>query len=150
MGFSRQEYWRGLPFPSPGDLPVPGVEPRSPALQADALPTELRRTREYTVKWYIQSHRKDKDYYLTLIKPAFPRLTFSYRCCVHVCVYEYARAILTAHKISMNLSTFWKCWPRSSVFYLFCGLDLNSNPLRGSEKLQLWRSQCSRDKKLVT
>ena len=40
MGFSRQEYWSGLPFPSPGDLPDPGIEPRSPALQADSLPTE--------------------------------------------------------------------------------------------------------------
>ena len=41
MGFSRQEYWSGLPFPSPGDLPDPGIEPRSPALQADALPYKL-------------------------------------------------------------------------------------------------------------
>ena len=40
MGFSREEYWSGLPFPSPGDLPDPGIEPRSPALQADALPSE--------------------------------------------------------------------------------------------------------------
>ena len=40
MGFSRQEYWNGLPFPSPGDLPDPGIEPRSPALQADALTSE--------------------------------------------------------------------------------------------------------------
>ena len=40
MGFSRQEYWHGLPFPSPGDLPVPGIEPRSPALQTDALLSE--------------------------------------------------------------------------------------------------------------
>ena len=40
MGFSRQGYWSGLPFPSPGDLPDPGIEPRSPALQADALPSE--------------------------------------------------------------------------------------------------------------
>ena len=40
MGFSRQEYWSGLPFLSPGDLPDPGIEPRSPALQADALPSE--------------------------------------------------------------------------------------------------------------
>ena len=40
MGFSRQECWSGLPFPSPGDLPDPGIEPRSPALQADALPSE--------------------------------------------------------------------------------------------------------------
>ena len=37
MGFSRQEYWRGLPFPSPGDLPDLGNEPRSPALQVDSL-----------------------------------------------------------------------------------------------------------------
>ena len=41
MGLSRQEYWNGLPFPSPGDLPNPGIKPRSPALQADSLPTEL-------------------------------------------------------------------------------------------------------------
>ena len=40
MGFSRQEYWSGLPFPSPGDLPNPGIEPRSPAFQADALTSE--------------------------------------------------------------------------------------------------------------
>ena len=40
MGFSRQEYWSGLLFPSLGDLPNPGVQPRSPALQADALTSE--------------------------------------------------------------------------------------------------------------
>ena len=40
MGFSRQEYWSGLPFPSPGDLPDPEIEPRSSALQADALTSE--------------------------------------------------------------------------------------------------------------
>ena len=40
MGFSRQEYWNGLLFPSPGDLPDPRIEPRSPALQVDALPPE--------------------------------------------------------------------------------------------------------------
>ena len=39
-GFSMLEYWSGLPFPSPGDLPHPGIEPRSPALQADALLSE--------------------------------------------------------------------------------------------------------------
>ena len=41
MGSSRQEYWSGLPFPSPGDLPYPGIESGSPVLQADALPSEL-------------------------------------------------------------------------------------------------------------
>ena len=40
MGFSRQEYWSGLPFPSPGDFPNPGIEPRSPTLQADSLLSE--------------------------------------------------------------------------------------------------------------
>ena len=40
MGFSRQEYWSGLTFPSPGDLPHPGIESGSPTLQADALPSE--------------------------------------------------------------------------------------------------------------
>ena len=42
MEFSRQKYWSGLPFPSPGDLPNPGIEPGFPALQADALPSKPR------------------------------------------------------------------------------------------------------------
>ena len=40
MGFSRREYWSGLPFPSPGDLPHPGIEPGYPALQEDSLTSE--------------------------------------------------------------------------------------------------------------
>ena len=40
MGFSRQEYWSGMPFPSPGGLPDPGIEPRSPELEADTLTSE--------------------------------------------------------------------------------------------------------------
>ena len=42
MEFPRQEYWSGLPFPSPGDLPNPGIKPRSPAMQAGSLPTDLQ------------------------------------------------------------------------------------------------------------
>ena len=42
MVFSRQEYWSGLPFPSPGDLPNPGIKPGPSELQADSLPTELQ------------------------------------------------------------------------------------------------------------
>ena len=41
MGFFRQESWSGLPFPPPGDLPDPGIQPVSPALQADSLPSEI-------------------------------------------------------------------------------------------------------------
>ena len=49
MGYFGQEYWSGLAFPSPGDLPDPGIEPGSPVLQADSLPFELqeRSTRSY-------------------------------------------------------------------------------------------------------
>ena len=50
MGFSRQEYWSGLPFPSPGDLPDSGTKPWSPSLQADALPSESPRSPELVVK----------------------------------------------------------------------------------------------------
>ena len=42
LGFSRQEYWSGLPLPFPEDLPNPGIEPRSSALQADSFPSELK------------------------------------------------------------------------------------------------------------
>ena len=52
MGFFRPEYWSGLPFPPPGDLPNPEIEPRSPALQAGSLPPEIPgkpREKEYPV-----------------------------------------------------------------------------------------------------
>ena len=53
MEFSRQEYWSGLPFPSPGDLPDPGIEPGSPALQADALPSEPPGKPQWSFRtWY--------------------------------------------------------------------------------------------------
>ena len=50
MEFSRQEYWSGLPFPFPGDLPDPGIEPGSPALQADAFTNWA--AREALTSWY--------------------------------------------------------------------------------------------------
>ena len=50
MEFSRQEYWSGLPFPSPVDLPDPGIEPSSPALQADALPLSQGATKEIPIQ----------------------------------------------------------------------------------------------------
>jgi len=55
QAFSRQEYWSVLPCPPPGDLPNPGIEPRSPALQADSLPAELPRKPKFAVKIAIFS-----------------------------------------------------------------------------------------------
>ena len=59
MGFSRQEYWSGLPFPSPGDLPNPGIKPRSPALQTDALPSEPpgKLALNKRIKWMTERHK---------------------------------------------------------------------------------------------
>ena len=55
MEFFRPEYWSGYPFPSPGDLPNPGIEPRSPALQADSLPAEpYGKPIKHTVSWHYQ------------------------------------------------------------------------------------------------
>ena len=68
MGFSRQEYWSGVPFPSPGDIPVPGIEPGSPALWADDLPSE---------------------------PPAKPRVYICVCVCVCICIYIYMYYICT-------------------------------------------------------
>ena len=54
MGFSRQEQWSGLPFPSPEDLPDPGIKPESPALWADALPSEPPAMQETQVPWVMK------------------------------------------------------------------------------------------------
>ena len=66
MGFSRQEYWSGLPFPSPGDLPNPEIKPEFPTLQADALTSEppgkpqgrLRRGQFYMGEYLAKSERR--------------------------------------------------------------------------------------------
>jgi len=55
MGFSKQEYWSGLPFPSLKDLPDPGIEPRSPELQAHSLPFELVTGKTLSVDEYQDS-----------------------------------------------------------------------------------------------
>ena len=55
MGFSRQKYWSGLPFPSPGDLPNPGLEPGSPTLYTDALPSEPPGKSPYSQRYGFSS-----------------------------------------------------------------------------------------------
>ena len=63
-GFSRQEYWSGLPFPSPGDLPDPGIEPRFPTLRADALPSEP--PGKPIVTWELIKNAKSQGMYQKL------------------------------------------------------------------------------------
>ena len=64
MRFSRQEYWSGLPFPSPGNLPYPAIKPRFPALQADSLPTELQQK----PSWYYKTYNKGGVEWMLLSK----------------------------------------------------------------------------------
>ena len=70
MGFSRQEYWSGLPFPSPGDLPNPGIEPGSPAFQADALTSEPPGKPDDMIG-YLENPRKPM---LKLTRPRFRKV----------------------------------------------------------------------------
>ena len=74
MGFSRQEYWSGLPFPSPGDLPDPGIKVRSPALQADALTYEPRGARSPELN--------SLDWLLVTTLPGLQMVVFSF--CSHI------------------------------------------------------------------
>ena len=89
MEFSRQEYWSGLPFPSPGDLPDPGIEPRSPTLQADALPSEPPGKSSLTVsglEFYLKfKHLATQTHFLLFYVPVhylkycryFPNVLFT-------------------------------------------------------------------------
>ena len=72
MGFSRQEYWSGLPFPSPGDLPNPGIKPRSPTLQVDSWLAEPRGKPPFTYKKLIMSMRNFFEKHIFLSHTSFP------------------------------------------------------------------------------
>ena len=80
MGFSRQEYWSELPFPSPGDLPDLGIEPKSPALQEDALtsepPGKPSPGERSLPGQYLLPPRPVKALYLTLSKDPSSNLSF--------------------------------------------------------------------------
>ena len=66
MEFSRQEYWSGLPFPFPGDLPSPGIEPRYLALQADSLPVEPQgKPKKYANSWPIKKRFEQANFLVT-------------------------------------------------------------------------------------
>ena len=84
MVFSRQEYWSGLPFPSPGDLPDPGIEPWSPALRADSLPSEPSGKPTFYLKcksdvillsfsfYHPHSRTQATYYYICAVAPPLP------------------------------------------------------------------------------
>ena len=99
MEFSRQEYWSGLPFPSPGYLPNPGIEPGSPALQANSVPSESLRKPLKEVAWSILINA----YTLTRRVPVQPSLV------IHSVPCEWTSIMLTilfANYLCMSPSPF--------------------------------------------
>ena len=97
VGFSRKEYWSGLPFPSPGDLPDPGIEPGSPAFQVDALTSEPWGT------WIKKSSLSEKT---TAMKYT----------CTHVCLYVYTHT--HTHKTRLNSKGLERTWKPKWVLWL--------------------------------
>ena len=89
MGFSRQEYWSGLPFPSPGDLPNPGIKPGSPALQAGALSSEP--PGKPIKSLYLGSNVRFLDSIL---------VSFAFFLCVCVCVWFFF--LICIYKVKLN------------------------------------------------
>ena len=67
MGFPRKKYWSGLPFPSPGDVPDPGIEPESPVLQVDSLKLSQLGNISKSIKPYIYKHSNISHYKLESI-----------------------------------------------------------------------------------
>ena len=76
MGFSRQECWSGLPFPSPGDLPDPGIQPQSPTLQADTLPSESPGNSKFLLLVYFMYQLN----YISSVTQSCPTLCDSMDC----------------------------------------------------------------------
>ena len=105
MGFSRQEYWRGLPFPSPGNLSNPGMEAMSPALQENSLPTELSGKPTYT-----QTHTDTHTYthlYVHIHTHIYIRMY------IHIPLYIHIHWASLVAQWVMNLPAMQETWVRS-------------------------------------
>ena len=85
MGFPGQEYWSGLPFPSPGDLPDPGIEPASPALQVDSLQLSHRRSLYNTYCFYYMYIYDNISVYIIKICNYFNTWNVA-TCTFYICV----------------------------------------------------------------
>ena len=140
MGFSRQEYQGGLPFPSPGDLPDPGIRPGSPALQAEALPSEppgkpsskavtiLRKLHNWVTDFSLENmyqHLQDnflnfkKTHQITVRTIHFkeadsqPEMVFSQEFSFHISIASDMQMTPPLwQKVKRNKRTFWWKWKR--------------------------------------
>jgi len=135
MGFSRQENWSGLPFPSPGDLPHPGIEPWSPALQADSLLFELQGSPIMskadflkkcisTPKWYWGENSKHKSehqskshhaYSVQIAVDEFAMLSELSNCKSFSCAFLFSGPIQYVNLRISNWIGFWEELPAKQL-----------------------------------
>ena len=141
MGFSRQEHWSGLPFPSPGDLPHPGIEPGSPALQADSLPSEppgkpmyLQRTQQivwhkltgcyfYSLTFWFEKKEKQQQQQSFSLYPSntvFTFISIKENPCIYILFHHKSRILATLKKNHYVLYSVMKVLTEFLLFhYLF-------------------------------
>ena len=116
MGFSRQEYWSGLPFPSPGDLPDPGIEPRSPALHVDALTSEPP-GKPIWLEWGLNIKLKP-EHLKEPVRSAAIRLEIKHT--IDVLCLNHFLSLSTLQSLWSHVN-FWSFWPL--VFCTYCCLS---------------------------
>ena len=106
-GFSRQEYWSGLPFPSPGDLPDPGIELKSPALQADALPSEP--PEQPMISWLRRVNLLERWIY-QLSKGEIKLRVLFYFLSIYATMFMYYSWPAFLFFLTMSFFFFWPCF----------------------------------------
>ena len=138
MGCSRQEYWCGLPFPSLGDIPNPGIEPQSPAFQADALTSES----SGKPSTWMQSQKQQNDLC------SFPRQTIQYHSNPSLFLNQYCWRSWSWMVLGRPTRPFRTNTQRGCPFY-YRGLECKSRKSRniwGNRQIWPWNTEWSRAK----
>ena len=135
MGFSRQEYWNGLPFPSPGDLPNPGIKPWSPALQVDSWPSEPVGKPKYVYS-FNQIWKSFGHYFLkhflssSLFSPLETLTTWMVGCLMlshtHWCSFRFSQFL---YFFCLILYSAW-CYIFRFTNLFFCNVKCAINPIQ--------------------
>ena len=121
MEFSRQEYWSGLPFPSPGDLPDPMIEPQSPALQASVVQNTYR----FSVYLFCELPRKVTFYFTVMDLPISPWSS--------MCFCSRRIAMIPTHRVAV--STNWDNVHKALVLeHSKCTININCTIIQENEK----------------
>ena len=155
MGFSRQEYWSGVPLPSPGDLPKPGIEPSSPAFQLDALTSEPP-GKPYISLYLVKNHRinirsepPNANYYCWVIMMCWSKFSVYNKCTTLISQTMVFPVVMYGYDLWTKKKA--ECW-RIDAFQLWCWRILlrvpwtarrsNQAILRGISPEYSWKDWC--------